>query len=153
MSAEAARAIIRANRFMVLGTADERGRPWVSPVWFATRDEREFVWVSHPGARHSWNLAVRPDVSVVIFDSQQLPGTGEAVYMRAEAAEVREEQLDAALRVFGDESRAQGLREWARGDVLPPARHRLYRAVASEHFVLGAGDERVPVGLGCSSSS
>ena len=30
-----ARAIIDANRYMVLGTADEGGRPWVSPVYYA----------------------------------------------------------------------------------------------------------------------
>ena len=31
-----ARAIIESNRYMVLGTADEDGVPWVTPVWFAT---------------------------------------------------------------------------------------------------------------------
>ena len=28
-----ARAIIDGNRYMVLGTADQSGRPWVSPVY------------------------------------------------------------------------------------------------------------------------
>jgi hypothetical protein len=31
--------------------------------------------------------------------------------------------------------------------VRPPARFRLYRAVASEHSVLGSHDERLPVTL------
>ena len=31
--------------------------------------------------------------------------------------------------------------------VRPPAGHPLYRATASEYFVLSAGDERVPVGV------
>jgi hypothetical protein len=31
--------------------------------------------------------------------------------------------------------------------VRPPARHRLYRATASEHFVLGPQDQRTPVSL------
>jgi len=119
-------------------------------VWFATADGREFVWVSDPAARHSWNLSVRPQVSIVIFDSGQVPGAVEAVYVSAEAAEVPAAEVDAALRVFGDEGRAQGLREWTRADVVPPARHRLYRAVASEHFVLGPGDRRLPVRLGSS---
>ena len=30
-----ARMIIDPNRFMTLGTADEEGVPWVSPVWYA----------------------------------------------------------------------------------------------------------------------
>jgi hypothetical protein len=28
-----ARGIIDSNRYMVLGTADETGRPWASPVY------------------------------------------------------------------------------------------------------------------------
>jgi hypothetical protein len=31
--------------------------------------------------------------------------------------------------------------------VRPPARHRLCRATASEHFVLSSGDERIPVSM------
>jgi predicted pyridoxine 5'-phosphate oxidase superfamily flavin-nucleotide-binding protein len=30
-----ARAVFAGNRYMTLGTADEHGQPWVSPVWFA----------------------------------------------------------------------------------------------------------------------
>lgn len=37
-----ARAIIDANRYMTLGTADETGLPWVSPVWFAPSGYSEF---------------------------------------------------------------------------------------------------------------
>ena len=149
MSADLARAIIRANRYMVLGTADGDGAPWASPVWFATDDLREFVWVSDPEARHSRNLAARPQLGIVIFDSGQVPGTGEAVYMSATAIEVPEGELDAALAVFASEARAQALpREWTREDVVAPAQRRLYRATASEHFVLDARDTRTPVSLG-----
>ncbi|HWM22686.1 MAG TPA: pyridoxamine 5'-phosphate oxidase family protein, partial [Ilumatobacteraceae bacterium] len=57
-----ARAILDANRYMTLATADESGVPWASPVWFASADYRAFFWVSAPGARHSRNLAARPQV-------------------------------------------------------------------------------------------
>jgi predicted pyridoxine 5'-phosphate oxidase superfamily flavin-nucleotide-binding protein len=30
-----ARRVIDSNRFMTIGTADEEGVPWVSPVWYA----------------------------------------------------------------------------------------------------------------------
>ena len=36
---------------------------------------------------------------------------------------------------------------WTRENVVPPARHRLYRAIASEHFVLDALETRLPVSL------
>ena len=35
-NAATVRAIIDANRYMTLSTADASGLPWVSPVWFAT---------------------------------------------------------------------------------------------------------------------
>jgi predicted pyridoxine 5'-phosphate oxidase superfamily flavin-nucleotide-binding protein len=30
-----ARRVIDPNQFMTIGTADEEGVPWVSPVWYA----------------------------------------------------------------------------------------------------------------------
>ena len=39
-------------------------------------------WVSSPQARHSRNLAARPQVSIVVFDSQVPVGSAAAVYMR-----------------------------------------------------------------------
>ncbi len=46
---------------MTLGTADEGGTPWVSPVWYAPDGYTEFLWVSDPEARHSRNLAARAE--------------------------------------------------------------------------------------------
>lgn len=140
----AARAVIDANRYMTLGTADEEGAPWVSPVWFATSDQREFFWVSSPEARHSRNIAARPQVSIVIFDSQVVPGSAEAVYMSAVAGQVADD-VDAGLEIFNARGEAQGLRPWTRDDIQAPAKHRLYRAVASEQFLLGPRDERIPL--------
>jgi predicted pyridoxine 5'-phosphate oxidase superfamily flavin-nucleotide-binding protein len=37
-----ARSVIDANRYMALGTVDEAGHPWVTPVWFASEDYRHF---------------------------------------------------------------------------------------------------------------
>ena len=67
------RSVIAANRFMTLATADESGTPWVTPVWFASPDGRRFLWVSLPTTRHSRNIAARPDVAIVIYDSQTTP--------------------------------------------------------------------------------
>ena len=78
-----AKKIIDSNRYMAIGTADESGQPWVTPVWFAHEGYREFVWVSKPGAQHSRNIAARPQVAIVIFDSQVAPGSAQAVYMTA----------------------------------------------------------------------
>ena len=141
------RAVFAGNRYMTIGTADEHGQPWVTPVWFARDGHDALVWVSSPRARHSRNLAARPQVSVVVFDSQVAVGSASAVYMQAVAAELEGPDLEHGLEVFGRESAAQGLRIWTMSDVTAPARHRLYRAAVSEQWVLGPRDERLPVTL------
>jgi hypothetical protein len=142
MSAAKARAIIDDGVFMTLATADADGVPWASPVWYAPDGYSELLWVSDPNARHSRNIAVRPQIAIVIFDSRQTPGDGMAVYMEARA-----EQAGAdGLEVFNARGAAQGLSEWGPEKVREPARHRLYRAVVSGHWVLRDDiDERVPV--------
>jgi nitroimidazol reductase NimA-like FMN-containing flavoprotein (pyridoxamine 5'-phosphate oxidase superfamily) len=141
---EIARAIIDSNRFMTLATADARGLPWASPVWYAPAGYREFFWVSSPEARHSRNLAERPDLAIVIFDSHE-PGGWMAVYMSAVAAELCD--VEHGIEVFSRRSVEQGLPAWTGDDVLPPARHRLYRAAVGEHFLLDDHDQRLPVNL------
>lgn len=140
-----ARAIIDSNLYMTLGTADEAGRPWASPVYYAPAGYTEFFWVSSPEARHSRNLAARPGVSIAIFDSRQPIGTGQGVYVSAFAVELKGEALDRGLAIYSRRSTEHGAREWTQEDVTPPSRHRLYRAVASELSVLGPQDRRIPV--------
>jgi pyridoxine/pyridoxamine 5'-phosphate oxidase len=146
--AAAARTIIDSNRYMTLATADESGLPWASPVWFAEAGYREFFWVSAPEARHSRNLAARPQVSIVIFDSSVPVGDAQAaVYMSAVAEQLTGGEVEEGLAIYNRRGEQQGLRAWTNADVGLHARHRLYRATASEQFVLGPGDERIPVSV------
>lgn len=144
-----AREIIDANLYMTLGTADETGRPWASPVYFAVRDYTEFYWVSLPDAQHSRNIATRPEVSIVVFDSGQQIGTGQAVYMSARAEELSGPELEPAIEIFSRRGEMHGGRAWSVADVQPPAPHRFYRATAAQHWILDKsakpGDRRTPV--------
>jgi nitroimidazol reductase NimA-like FMN-containing flavoprotein (pyridoxamine 5'-phosphate oxidase superfamily) len=140
-----AAAVFAANRYMVLGTADADGRPWTTPVWYAREGYDELYWVSSPQTRHSRNIAARPQISVVVFDSQVPVGAAAAVYMDATATQLTGAALERGLEVFAREGAAQGLRPWTLDDVTAPAKHRLYRAAVTEHWVLGPGDERLPV--------
>jgi hypothetical protein len=142
---EAFERIVRAGTYMTLATADANGLPWASPVWFATTDLREYFWASSPEARHSRNLAARPELAISIFDSGQAPGTGQGVYVAAIGAPVPEPELDHGLAVYAAQD--ESLPAWTRADVLPPAKHRLYRAIATELFVLDSRDQRQPVPL------
>jgi nitroimidazol reductase NimA-like FMN-containing flavoprotein (pyridoxamine 5'-phosphate oxidase superfamily) len=144
-----ARKIIDANLYMVLGTADADGNPWASPVYFAPDDYRDFFWVSRPEARHSRNLSARDGqaIAIVIFDSSVPIGTGRGVYMSAVAREVPVEDSAEGLAVFSRRSLAHGGVAWTAKDVQPPAELRLFQATATEHYILGARDQRVRVTL------
>jgi len=145
-----ARSIIDANLYMVLGTADEQGRPWASPVYYAVTGYRTFYWVSSPDATHSRNIAVRSQVGIVVFDSQAPIGTGQGVYMPAVAEEVTGTDLEHGIDVFSRRSLAHGGAPWISDDVRGPALLRLFRATASEHSVLakdGRPDHRIVVDL------
>jgi hypothetical protein len=131
-----ARAIIDSNLYMVLGTADESGQPWVTPVYYAAADYKEFYWVSSLEAQHSRNLAVRPQLSIVIFDSQVPINTGQAVYMSAVAEVLMGGDLDRGLDIYSRSALAHSGREWKADDVRAPAVNRLYRATTSEHWVV-----------------
>ena len=140
-------AIVRASSYMTLATADPTGLPWASPVWFASSDCRQFFWASSPQTRHSQNLAARPELAISIFDSSQPPYSGQGVYVSAIGEAVPESEIDAGLEVYSGVSQERGLPEWDRFEVMPPAKHRLYRASTIERFVLAPGDTRTPVRL------
>lgn len=131
-----ARAIIDSNLYMTLGTADEEGRPWVSPVYYVSDAYTDFYWVSSPEATHSRNLARRSHLSIVVFDSQVPPGTGQAVYMLAEAEEMAGVDVDRGITIYSRGAEARGARAWKPEEVRPPALYRLYRASVSQHSIL-----------------
>jgi nitroimidazol reductase NimA-like FMN-containing flavoprotein (pyridoxamine 5'-phosphate oxidase superfamily) len=142
-----ARGIVEASRYLVLATADAEGRPWSTPVYFAHTGCREFFWVSSPDAVHSRNIAVRPEVGIVVFDSSAEIGTGQGVYMSAVAEEVVA-GAEEALEVYSRRTLLHGGRAWTPGDVRGASGMRLYRAVAESHSMLakdGRPDHRVRV--------
>jgi hypothetical protein len=137
--ADVARSVIDANRYMALGTADEAGHPWVTPVWFASEDNWNFHWVSSPDAKHSRNLAAHSEVAIAIFDSSVPVGGAQAVYMKGVAKELTGVELGQGLEVFDRVSQRDIDRGWALDDVQGSALFRLYRATVSEHWVLIPG--------------
>lgn len=135
-----AQAIIDTNRYMTLATADRDGRPWASPVFYAAANYTEFYWISAPEATHSQNLAQRPQLSIVIFDSGVPAGTGQAVYMSATAEQVAAHDLGLGLAVYPGPaepgSAEPGSDPLTPEQVQAPAPYRLYRATVSGHSVL-----------------
>jgi predicted pyridoxine 5'-phosphate oxidase superfamily flavin-nucleotide-binding protein len=139
--ADVVRSVIDANSYMALGTADEAGSPWVSPVWFASEDYRSFHWVSSPDAKHSRNLGAHPEVAIAVFDSTVPVGGAQAVYMKGVAKELTGAELEQGLEVFDRVSRRDIDRAFGLDDVQGSALFRLYRATVSEHWVLIRGGD------------
>ena len=144
------RAIIDDNLYLTLATTDADARPWPTPIYFAPVGYREFIWVSSPASRHSQNISDHPHVGIVVFDSHAPISTGQAVYMSAVAELVPESDLDRCLDAYSRSAQERGGQAWSIDDVSPGARLRLYRATASEQWVLDTHDRRiaVPLGLG-----
>jgi pyridoxamine 5'-phosphate oxidase-like protein len=141
-----ARAIIDANLYMVVGTADTTGLPWVSPVYYAPAGYRELLWLSSPDARHSRNIQTRPEVGIVIFDSSVPINTGQGVYMSAAAKQLDDSDVADGIELFSQRSVRHGGPPFTASDVREPSRLRLYRATALDHYVLETGvDRRIQV--------
>ena len=89
----------------------------------------------------------------MIFDSRAALGEAQAVYMAAVAEELAGAELTRFIEVFSRRSQEGGARAWTLEDVVAPAGLRLYRATATETFVLDSigdtrqGDHRIPVEL------
>ena len=143
--AATARGIIDANGYLTLATADADGRPWVTPVWFAPDGYTDFIWVSRPSTRHSTNIAVRPEVGIVVFDSTVAIGQGQAVYVEAVAERIPDPDIDAATAVFSAKAEANGGHSWQPSDVVGTSAFRLYRARATGHYVVDEHDSRVRI--------
>lgn len=129
-----ARHILDTGSFMTLATADAAGLPWASPVWFAQENYRELYWVSDPDSRHSRNLAARPELSIVVFDSTQTPGDVQAVYMSATAGQPAD--VEAEMGVFSRVSARAGLPGLDVARVTGAARLRLYKATVTTHYIM-----------------
>jgi uncharacterized protein YhbP (UPF0306 family) len=142
-----ARAIIDANLYMVLATADGTGRPWCTPVYFAHDRYAEFLWVSAPDAVHSRNIEVRPQVGIVIFDSRAPISTGQGVYISATAAQLAGDDLSRQIETFSRRAVGHGGAAWTVEGVRAEGGLRLYRAAAESYSVLakdGEPDHRIP---------
>ena len=134
-----ARELIAANRYMTLATADASGRPWISPVWFAP-DDGGFLWISRPDSRHSRNLAERPELALVIYDSTVLPAERQALYVEAVAEQLDGEPRDVAVARYSEHSVAQDLEPLTIDEVTESSPLRIFRAGVTAAFMLE--DER-----------
>ena len=133
--------VLAANRYLVLGTADEHGQPWVSPVFFARLGSNRLCWVSSPHARHSRNIARRSPVAITVFDSTVAPGYAEAAYFDAQATPATGDEVAAALQALNERLPADNA--LSPEDLHPPGPLVVYRAELQHRYVLVRGGDPV----------
>lgn len=144
--ADHARAVLAKTRYLTLGTVDDDGRPWTTPVYFAPAGSREFYWLSAADADHSRHLVARPAVSLVVFDSTVAPYHGRAVYAAGEAYQLDGDDLGAAFAAYPRRD-GDGASEVSYADVSGDSPYRMYRATASRLWVLCPREPRRPCPL------
>jgi uncharacterized protein YhbP (UPF0306 family) len=131
--------VLAANRYLVLGTADEDGQPWVTPVFFALLDPNRVCWVSSPDSRHSRNIAHRAAVAITVFDSTVEVGRAEAAYFDADAAQATPDETDTTLHALN--SRLPQEKRLSDDDLQPRGPLVAYQADLRHCYVLVRGGD------------
>jgi uncharacterized protein YhbP (UPF0306 family) len=131
--------VLATNRYLVLGTAAEDGRPWVTPVFFALLDPNRVCWVSSPDSRHSRNIAHRAAVAITVFDSTVEVGRAEGAYFDADAARLTPEETGTALRALN--SRLPQDRQLSDDDLQPRGPLCVYQAELRHRYLLVRGGD------------
>jgi nitroimidazol reductase NimA-like FMN-containing flavoprotein (pyridoxamine 5'-phosphate oxidase superfamily) len=145
--ARIAAELIDANAYLTLATADADGTPWATPVWFACDRAQRLLWLSRPTSRHSRNVAVRPEVGIVVFDSTVPEGQAQALYVEAHAEQAAEADLEPLLAAYSERAVARFGTAWTVADVTGERALRLYVATVQQAYVLDEHERRLPVTL------
>jgi len=85
-----AKAITDKIVYATLATVNDAGQPWNSPVWSFHDEDYTYYWCSWKESQHSRNIRANGKVFIVIYDSTAPEGTGEGVYIQAQAEEVND---------------------------------------------------------------
>jgi hypothetical protein len=131
--------ILADNLYLVLGTVDGEGNPWVTPVFFAPLGRDRVCWVSSPDSRHSRNLVRHPGVAITVFDSRVPVGHAEAAYFDADAFAAGPDEVDVTLQAMN--ARLPERKRLSVDDVVPSGPMVIYTAALRRRFVLVRGGD------------
>ncbi|CCH32839.1 pyridoxamine 5'-phosphate oxidase family protein [Actinosynnema sp. NPDC047251] len=133
--------LLALHRYLVLGTIDPAGNPWVTPVFYAADGEHRLLWVSSPDSRHSRNIAACPTVAVTVFDTRAPIGRAEALYLEATGSMVDDQGCPVAVELLN--ARLPASQQLGIHDLAPEGPLRVYQADVTRHYVLiRGGDSR-----------
>lgn len=126
-------SVLKTNEHMVIATADNKGKPWVTPVAYTFDSDNSLYWVSSKDSQHSSNIRDRAEVAIVIYMTEP---KSDALYIDAIAKELVDNQeiLDA-IEVRNTRVQLERFRVKTIEDVSGLASWRIYKAkVTSMYF-------------------
>jgi nitroimidazol reductase NimA-like FMN-containing flavoprotein (pyridoxamine 5'-phosphate oxidase superfamily) len=127
-SSQKAKYLIKNSENMVIATADQNGKPWISPVSFQPDSEYSLYWVSSKEALHSQNIRNRPEVAIVIVGKTP-DGAVDGVYFDAMATELEDEaDVKHAVAIFAKRPKEPRFDVNSISQVTGDAVWRLYKA-------------------------
>jgi uncharacterized protein YhbP (UPF0306 family) len=128
------RSVIQYNQHMVVATADTKGKPWISPLFYMYDEDFNLYWVSDKSALHSRNIRSNPHVAISIFG----PASSEedkihGVYIDAEATELSgEADIKRAAKIMQQRLQPDKFMIKSLFDITGNAAWRIYKAIPKE---------------------
>ena len=120
-----AKRILKNIIYATVATADKDGKPWNSPVRFVYDNELNIYWFSDKENQHSKNVRENDNVFIVIYDSTMPEGSGEGVYIEANACELS----DSDEILYARRLKKGQIYDRPSSDFLGDAVRRVYKAV------------------------
>ena len=136
---EKARAIIKKISYITIATISEDGMPWNSPVFAAYDEKYNFYWGTYRNSQKSKNIRHNKNVFLVIYDSNDPPGEGLGVYIKATARELNDpKEIEIAHKLLWDRHIVP---YWKLEQVQGDTPIRLYKAISEKIWINGGGRE------------
>ena len=136
---ERARGLIAKIPYVTIATVSEDGMPWNAPVFAAYDEKYNFYWGTYRNSQKSKNIRHNKSVFLVIYDSNDQPGEGFGVYIKATAQELTDSQeIKFAHKLLWDR---HVVPYWKLEQVQGNAPIRLYKAMPEKIWVNGEGRE------------
>ena len=99
--AEVARELLDASTLCSIATVTPSGRAYVSTAYFAWTPDVDIIWISHPDAIHSRNLAANSSAALAVYDSgQRWGGADRGIQLFGTARQVAGRAAHEAARSY-----------------------------------------------------
>ncbi len=95
-----AKSVIKENQYLSLATANKKGKPWVSVIYYCCDRDYNFYYASQLESVHSKNIFENHRVASAIFNSTAAEGTGVGLQIAGEVHIVKDTELSKAFHYY-----------------------------------------------------